>query len=245
MEKKIVIMGATSGLGLNLAKMFVSAGWRVGACGRNESALERLKAEAPDRIETAAIDITATDAPSRLFELIGRLGGMDIYFHGSGILRESAPEATIATNVGGFARMVTSAYDYFSHLRQPGRIVAITSIAGTRGLADLACYSASKAFDSTLLEALRQRADKDRLPLRIVDIRPGWTRTTLLDSDKRYLLEMDQPTVCRAIFRATLRSRRVAIIGLRWRILCTLQRLLPSALWQRFHLPLWHTNPKK
>ncbi|MDE6513771.1 MAG: SDR family NAD(P)-dependent oxidoreductase [Muribaculaceae bacterium] len=239
MEKKIVIMGATSGLGLNLAKMFVAAGWKVGACGRNESALARLKAQEPSRIVTAAIDITAGDAPERLERLIAELGGMDIYFHGSGILRESDFEATIATNVGGFTRMINAAYDYFSLSRQPARIVAISSIAGTRGLAELACYSATKAYDATFLEAMRQRAHKERLPLRIVDIRPGWTRTPLLDGDKHYLFEMDEETVCCGIFRATLRSRRVAIIGLRWQLLCALQHFVPAWLWERIHLPLW------
>lgn len=234
-----MIMGATSGLGLNLAKMFVAAGWKVGACGRNESALARLKALEPSRIVTAAIDVTAADAPDKLEALVDELGGMDIYFHGSGILRESDYVATIETNVGGFTRMINAAYDYFSRRKQPARIVAISSIAGTRGLAELACYSATKAYDATFLEALRQRAHKEHLPLRIVDIRPGWTRTPLLDGDKHYLFEMDEQTVCRGIFRATLRARRIAIIGLRWQLLCAVQRLMPGWMWERIHLPLW------
>lgn len=235
-------MGATSGLGLNLAKMFLAQGWKVGACGRNAAALAELKALAPDKIETAVIDITANDAPDRLTTLIDELGGMDIYFHGSGILRESDPAATVATNVGGFTRMLNAAFDYFSRRACSGRIVAISSIAGTRGLGDLACYSATKAYDSTFMEALRQRAHKEHLPLRIVDIRPGWTRTPLLDADKHYLLEMDEQTVCRGIFRATLRSRRVAIIGLRWQLLCGIQRLVPGWIWERIHLPLWRVD---
>lgn len=238
--KRIIIVGATSGLGLNLAKKFLADGWTVGAAGRNVEALNSLKQSAPERVVTARIDITEADAAEKLNGLIETLGGLDIYLHCSGILRETDPEGTIATNVGGFARMVGAAYDYFSRLRRPGRVVAISSIAGTRGVAELTVYSASKAFDSTFLEGLRQRADRDRLPLRIVDIRPGWTRTPLLDSDKSYLLEMDESTVCGLIYRAVLRARRTAIIGLRWRILCFFQRLLPDCLWERIHIPLWH-----
>ena len=238
--KRIIIVGATSGLGLNIAGRFIAEGWRVGAVGRNVEALGRLRELAPDRVQTAVIDITAADAAEKLLALIETMGGIDIYFHCSGILRESDPQATVATNVGGFTRMVSAAFGYFRRTRSAGRLVAISSIAGTRGLGDLPCYSATKAYDSTYLEALRQLADKEKLPLRVVDIRPGWTRTPLLDDNKHYLLEMDRQTVCRGIFRAILRARRTAIIGLRWQLLCTLQRHLPAPLWQRLHLPLWH-----
>lgn len=238
-KKRIIIVGATSGLGLNLARKFVAAGWTVGAVGRNAKALNSLKELSPEHVVTAQIDITEPDAADKLQALIDSMGGMEIYFHCSGILRESDPQATVATNVGGFVRMVGAAYDYFSEQRMPGRLVAITSIAGTRGVAELAVYSASKAFDSTYLEALRQRCDRDKLPLRIVDIRPGWTRTPLLDVDKSYLLEMDEAKVCGLIYRAVLKGRRTVIIGLRWRILCFIQRHLPNWLWERLHIPLW------
>lgn len=232
-------MGATSGLGLNLARKFLDAGWAVGAAGRNVQALNSLKELSPDRVVTAQIDITEPDAPDKLRSLIDSMGGMEIYFHCSGVLRESDPQATVATNVGGFVRMVGAAYEYFCEHKSPGRLVAITSIAGTRGVAELAVYSASKAFDSTYLEGLRQRADRDRLPLRIVDIRPGWTRTPLLDADKSYLLEMDEATVCKLIYRAVMKARGTVIIGLRWQILCFFQRHLPNRLWERLHIPLW------
>lgn len=237
--KRIIIVGATSGLGLNIAKRFIADGWQVGAVGRNVKALEQLRATAPAQVRTAVIDITADDAADKLRAIIDSMGGVDIYFHCSGILRESNPIDTVATNVGGFTRMVNAAFGYFRKTRSAGRLVAISSIAGTRGLGDLPCYSATKAYDSTYLEALRQLADKEKLPLRVVDIRPGWTRTPLLDADKHYLLEMDEHTVCNGIYRAILHARRTAIIGLRWQILCTIQRHLPAFIWQRLHLPLW------
>lgn len=238
-KKRIIIVGATSGLGLNLAKKFLAEGWTVGAAGRNINALNTLKEQAPERVVAAQIDITRPDAADKLRALITSLGGIEIYFHCSGILRESDPQATVETNVGGFVRMVNAAYDYFSKQESAGRLVAITSIAGTRGLADLAVYSASKAFDSTFLEALRQRADRNGVPVRVVDIKPGWTRTPLLDSDKSYLLEMDENIVCQKIFNAILHARRTVTVGLRWRILCFVQRHLPNWLWERLHLPLW------
>ncbi|MDE6557284.1 MAG: SDR family NAD(P)-dependent oxidoreductase, partial [Duncaniella sp.] len=106
--KYIVIMGATSGIGRGVAEIYARAGWRVGAAGRNRKALDELKKAYPDSVETAEIDITFSDAPGRLLRLIRDLGGMDIYFHASGIYFDNPDlnlghEIAIArTNVTGF-----------------------------------------------------------------------------------------------------------------------------------------------
>lgn len=76
--KRIVIVGATSGIGLEVARLCIRAGWRVGAAGRRKEALEALRSEAPGQVETETIDITRDDAPERLARLVERLGGMEI-----------------------------------------------------------------------------------------------------------------------------------------------------------------------
>ena len=73
--KRIVIVGATSGIGLEVARLCIRAGWRVGAAGRRKEALEALRSEAPGQVETETIDITRDDAPERLARLVERLGG--------------------------------------------------------------------------------------------------------------------------------------------------------------------------
>lgn len=244
-ERRIVISGATSGLGRALAELFIADGWRVGVAGRNMRALDELKSIAPERVMSAQIDVGSREAPERLISLVTALGGMDIYLHCPGILLENPeldPEKEVKvaeTNATGLARMVASAFNYFRHSGAKGRIVAISSIAGCRGLGDLPAYSASKAFAQTYLEGLRQYADKLHLPLQIVDIRPGWTRTPLLDPARSYLLEMDAERVVPEIYKAVLTAKRSCTIGLRWRILTCFERLLPAAVWQRLHLPLW------
>ena len=71
--KRIVIMGATSGIGLETAKRCIAAGWRVGAAGRRSEELERLRGLAPQQVETEAIDVTDDVAPAALERLIERL----------------------------------------------------------------------------------------------------------------------------------------------------------------------------
>ena len=110
--KRIVIVGATSGIGLEVAKLCIREGWRVGAAGRREEALEALRATAPEQVETEPLDITRDDAPGQLARLIDKLGGMDIYLHCSGIGKRNTgllPEIeldTLRTNGEGFVRMV-------------------------------------------------------------------------------------------------------------------------------------------
>ena len=117
--KRIVIVGATSGIGLEVAKLCIREGWRVGAAGRREEALEALRATAPEQVETEPLDITRDDAPGQLARLIDKLGGMDIYLHCSGIGKRNTgllPEIeldTLRTNGEGFVRMVTAAFGYF------------------------------------------------------------------------------------------------------------------------------------
>ena len=244
--KNVIIMGATSGLGRALAERYIKAGWKVGVAGRNEAALRELAESVPGTVFTSRIDILSEDAPARLTELINSCGGMDIYLHCSGIAMldcEPTVESEVnicQTNATGFTRMCTAAYRYFESTGRCGRLVAISSIAGTRGLEALPAYSASKAYDSTLLEALRQKADAAGLPVRIVDIKPGWTRTPLLAAEISYMLEMDADTVADMIFRASQKAKRSATIGLRWKVITPLMRLVPSSLWEKIHVPLWH-----
>lgn len=243
--KKIVIVGASSGLGLALAERFLKLGWEVGAAARRLSSLEKLKESAPERVRIAKIDVTDENAVSHLTQLIDEMGGMDVYIHCAGILKEehdvSADTArTVAeTNAVGFSMCVATAFEYFRESGREGQIVGISSIAGIRGLGDLPAYSASKAFDSTFLEALRQKADMMKLPLVVTDIKPGWTRTPLLESNRRYMLEMDRDRVTGLIFKAIMKKRKTVVIGLRWRILTAFERVVPTTLWTKLHLPLW------
>ena len=161
--KRIVIMGATSGIGLETAKRCIAAGWRVGAAGRRSEELERLRGLAPQQVETEAIDVTDDAAPAALERLIERLDGMDVYLHVAGVgsqnpqLDPAVELHTVRTNVEGFTRMTTAAYGYFA-AHGGGRIAVVSSIAGTRGLGVAAAYSASKRFQNTYIDSLAQLA---------------------------------------------------------------------------------------
>ena len=153
MAKKAIVMGATSGIGMEVAKLLAAKGWQVGIAGRRVERLQTLisdnKAMPQGGITSyQQIDVTSAEAPSQLLELIDKLGGMDLYFHSSGIgwqnnsLDIEKELKTVETNGLGFTRMIDTAFNWFAHHHssQNARIACITSIAGTKGLGAAPAY---------------------------------------------------------------------------------------------------------
>lgn len=239
--KNAIIVGASSGIGMEVAKVLLSDGWRLGIAARREDKLLELKAMAPERIKVMAIDVTQPDAGERLLSLIDELGGMDLYFHATGIGRQNRNlEAdielrTMETNALGFTRMIGTAYRYFAQ-RGEGHIAAITSIAGTKGLGPAPAYSATKALQATYLQALEQQSRQSGLHIRFTDIRPGFVDTALLNGDFKYPMLLQPAAVARDIVGSIYKRRHVRIIDLRYRILTFFWRLIPNWLWRRFRL---------
>ena len=241
MNKTAIIVGASSGIGLEVAKLLLADGWHLGVAARREEPLLELKEKAPQRVEVMTIDVTKPDAGERLQSLIERLGGMDLYFHASGIGRQNRALAedielrTMETNAVGFTRMIGAAYRYFAE-RGAGHIAAITSIAGTKGLGPAPAYSATKALQANYLQALEQQAHQRGLNIRFTDIRPGFVDTALLNDSFPYPMVMRPEKVARDIVRSVYRHRHVRVIDCRYRILTFFWRFIPRWIWRRFKL---------
>ena len=239
--QNVVIIGASSGMGLEVSRLFLAQGCRLGVAARRGDRLEELKQEAPDRVVTAVIDVTTDDAPRQLRSLIEELGGMDLFFYASGIGKQNrtlSPEIelnTVNTNGLGFTRMIGEAYRYFAEKGQ-GHIAAITSIAGTKGLGPAPSYSATKAFQNVYLQSLEQQANARGLKIRFTDIRPGFVDTDLLKGDYRYPLMLKPDKVARQIVNAIQRKRHIAVIDWKYSILTALWRRLPKSLWRHLKL---------
>ena len=235
--KRIMIVGATSGIGRATAHLFIEKGWTVGVAGRRTEKLEELRRLAPDRVFSEPIDVTEPDAPAHLLSLVHAMQGMDVFLLCSGIgsqnaeLRPDIELATVRTNGEGFTRLVCAAWEYF-RAQGKGHIAAISSIAGTKGLGVAPSYSATKCFQNCYLEALAQLANLQHLPIRITDIRPGFVDTDLLRGRSYPMLMRPERVAC-DIFHAILHKHRRLIIDCRYRFLVFFWRLIPSWLWVR------------
>jgi len=236
MDKRAIVIGASSGIGREVAKLLMKEGWTVGVAARRVDKLEELDAAAVEQI-----DVTREEATGRLQTLISKLGGMDLFFYASGIgkqnreLKEDIELATVETNGVGFTRMIGEAYRYFAE-RGHGHIAAITSIAGTKGLGPAPSYSATKAMQNVYLQALEQQANARGLKIHFTDIRPGFVDTDLLKGDFHYPMMLKPERVAKEILYAINHRQHIRIIDWKYRILTAFWRRIHRYIWRRFRL---------
>ena len=233
---KAIIVGASSGIGYEVAKLLIAKGWIVGVAARRVDRLMDLKASYVEQI-----DVTMSDADQKLSNLIYKMGGIDLYFHVSGIGKQNRnlfPDIelnTVQTNALGFTRMVGEAYRHFA-IQGKGHIACISSIAGTKGLGPAPSYSATKAFQNVYMQALEQQAQSRNLAISFTDIRPGFVDTDLLNGDFHYPLMLKPERVAKTIVHAIIHQRRIVVIDWKWRLITFFWSLLPNRLWRLLKL---------
>ncbi len=235
--QKVIIIGASSGLGKEVAKLLIANGYTLGLAARRTQPLEELKALAPERVMIHAIDVTSDDAPQALEHLIDMVGGIDLFIYTAGVgfqnmeLEPDIELKTVNTNALGFTRMIGAAYRYMAE-HGGGHIAAISSIAGTKGLGAAPSYSATKAMQNTYLQALEQQAHMRNLNITFTDLRPGFVATPLLGDNPQYPMLLKTERVAKEIVTAIKHHRHVWVIDWRWRIATALWRRIPRCLWR-------------
>lgn len=241
--KRVIVVGATSGLGREMAARLVAEGNKVGIAGRRSALMEEFVAEhsykAAAPIEVEQIDVTAKDATEALDRLIAKMGGMELFLYVSGAgfenpTLEAEKERHITeVNSVGFVTMIDHAYHYFRTHGAKGHIAAVTSIGGTKGMGIAPAYSASKRLQTTYLTALAQHARMNKVKLDITDIRPGYAQTAILTPGKKYPIVLSADKVARHALRAIKHRRRICTIDWRFGAVVTLWSLIPRSLWER------------
>ena len=235
--KKIIIVGATSGMGYETAKLLHKDGWTVGLMGRRAERLEKIEKEFGDRVFKKVVDVRDINAAQILLEFISEMDGVDLIFHVSGIgsqnmqLETNIEISTVETNALGFTRIVDTAFNYFAS-KGGGHIAVLSSIAGTKGLGAAPAYSATKRFQNTYIQCLSQQAMMRGLNITFTDLRPGFVDTDLLKGVS-YPLLMKAGYVARRIVKALYRRERKVVIDWRYSLLVFFWRLIPDFIWER------------
>lgn len=239
--KRAIVIGASSGIGKEVARLLLADGWHLGVAARRTELLEELRSEYPELVTVTEIDVTSEDAPRKLLDLIDVMGGVGLFFYSSGIgkqnmlLDKEIEMRTVETNVKGFTQMIDTIYNYMSE-HQGGHIAAISSIASTKGLGAAPSYSATKSFQAHYIEALQQQANMRNLNIRFTDIQPGFVDTALLGDDHKYPLLLRTEDVARQILSAVYKEKGRCIIDWRYRLLTFFWRLIPRWLWVRLKI---------
>lgn len=237
--KKVIIVGATSGIGRELARVFVAKGYQVGVAGRRSELLAEIKEENPKQYFTKQIDVSDTEAlPLLLNSLAHDLGGMDILINCAGVGKKNEEldfaidKMIVETNVVGFTAVIDWAYNYLINKRG-GQIVNISSVSGIRGHRfGSFSYSASKSYQMRYLEGLRHKLVKARIPIYVTDIRPGFVDTDMIPKN-RYFWVISADKAARLIFKSITRKRNVAYITKRWIIIVAIIKIFPGAILNR------------
>lgn len=237
--KKAIIIGASSGIGRELAKVLSQNSYALGLTGRRTDLLESLRNDISATSFVKKIDISKQeDAMVHLENLISEMGGLDLIVISSGIgflnteLGWKEEKETIDVNVTGFAAMTNIAFRYF--LKQgSGHIVGISSIAALRGSGEAPAYNASKAFVSNYLEGLRQKVAKAGLAITVTDIQPGFVDTAMAKGEGLFWIAPTQKAAYQ-IYKAIEGRKKHAYITKRWRFIAWLLTAIPDRLYNKF-----------
>ena len=236
MAKKAIIVGATSGIGRELAKVLSINGYIVGATGRRLNLLKDLKEELTAQIFIKEIDVTKQSALSELQSLIDEMDGVDLIVisAGTGSLEPNLPwnkeKETIETNVLGFGAIANIAYHHFIK-KNSGHLVGISSIASIRG-GEAPAYNASKAFVANYLQGLRYLVKKNNKNITITDIQPGFVDTAMAQGEGLFWVATPEKAVDQ-IFTAIKKKKNHAYITKRWRLIAWVLKILPDFIYNK------------
>jgi short-subunit dehydrogenase len=237
--RKAIIIGASSGIGKELATILVTKGYKVGITGRREELLKAMKESYPDLICYQSFDITDLSKTTRSLQmLIKELGGLDLLVVSAGVgfinedLDISPQLETIATNVTAFTDIMSYGFTWFRK-KKAGHLVGITSIAALRGNKRAPSYNASKAYQVNYLEGLRHKAGELKLPITVTDVRPGFVRTHMAKGDNLFWVASPEKAAWQ-IYKAILKKKRVVYVTRRWWIFAFLVRLAPGWFLEKF-----------
>jgi len=236
--KRAIILGATSGIGQGVARILIQSGYRVGITGRRTELLEKLKAENPEYFVIQTLDVTDTASlQQKLNELVEKLGGLDLMLinSGTGHRNESldfeAEKPAILTNVLGFTAAADWTFNYFRNKRQ-GHMAVVSSVAGIRGNRFAPAYSASKAYQISYMQALRNKAKNMKLPIIVSDIRPGFVDTVMAQGEGIFWVAPVEKAA-KQIVASLLRQEEIIYVSRRWRGVAQLIRIIPRFFYEK------------
>lgn len=236
--KKILIVGASSGIGRKMAEHYIEAGNTVGISGRRNYLLNEIQQQFPKNIVTECFDVTKNENIVHLESLVKKLNGLDLLIISAGIgepdreLKWELDKLMIDTNVNGFAEIANWTFNYF--IKQGhGQLVTISSVAAERGNSWAPAYSASKSFQSVYFEGLAMKAQKMKKNISVTCIEPGYVNTKMAKGNKQFWV-VPVEKAARQIIRAIEKKKRKAYISHRWWLIAKLMRVVPYWLYKKF-----------
>jgi NADP-dependent 3-hydroxy acid dehydrogenase YdfG len=242
--KIVFLTGASSGIGEALALAMAQRGATIGLLARREELLKELAVKCENnggRARYFAVDVTDAKAVAKAAEsLRNEFGQIDILIANAGIggnnsetrnLNSEAVAKVININLLGAVNAVSAVLPAMLE-NKSGQLVAVSSLAGFRGLPKSAAYSASKAGMTAFFESVR--LDVQSKGVAVTIIQPGFIKTPLTSgraSKMPFLMELEDsiPLFMRAI------ERRAKFAAFPWQLasIVRLAKIFPAWLYDR------------
>jgi decaprenylphospho-beta-D-erythro-pentofuranosid-2-ulose 2-reductase len=239
---KVIVVGASSGIGAAMARQLAARGSQVAAVARREDALAALAAASGGRIRGYAFDTTRFEDVPDLFERIAAdLGGVDAIVYAAGV-NPRIVEHEYAFDkdwrmadvnfIGGMAWLSVAAARF--EAARAGTIVGISSIAGERGRRTNPGYTASKAAFTAYVEALRNRCS--RYGVNVVTAKPGFVDTAMTrDLPGLFWLISAEDAARRILALGDRGASASGFVPRRWALVAFVVRHLPSFIFRRLN----------
>jgi short-subunit dehydrogenase len=243
---RVLIVGATSAIATETARLYAAYGARLFLTGRDRDRLEGVAADLRVRgaavVETAVLDVTDRRRGAEVMDSAwAAFGGLDVALLAHGVLPDqarcqaSAADAVAALDINftSTVALLTPLANRFEAART-GCIAVITSVAGDRGRQSNYLYGAAKGGLDRFLEGLRNRLFRSGVA--VVTLKPGFVDTPMTAGIRQGPLFVSARRAGRAVHRAIERRRDVAYIPWFWRPIMAVIRALPEPVFKRLRL---------
>ncbi len=244
--KRILVLGATSGIAQACVRLWASRGDHLFLVARNAGRLAAVAADAATRgaafVDTAVADLNRTEHHGDLLaHAINRLGGLDVAYVALGVLGEQ-PKAErnfhdaaeiIHTNYTAPVSLLTWLASYCAQ-RHAGTLAVLSSVAGDRGRKSNYVYGSSKAGLTAFVDGLRNRIDREGV--RVITIKPGPVKTSMTHGMKGRERFADVDKVAATIVRAIDRGDDIVYVPGQWRLIMGVIRAIPERVFKKLNL---------
>ncbi len=243
---RILIVGATSAIAQETAKLLATQGNSLFLIGRNPESLEVISADLRVRgaraVGVACLDLREFEKhASVLDEATSFLEGLDIVLVAHGVLPDQkACEETfdqardaIDTNFVSVVSILTPVAQLFER-QKSGMIAVISSVAGDRGRQSNYIYGATKGALNVFLEGLRNRLAAANVS--VLTIKPGFVDSPMTADLKKNALFIQPSSVAKRIVRAIEKGKDTVYIRWYWYWIMALIKSIPEPIFKRMKL---------
>jgi short-subunit dehydrogenase len=244
--RKILVLGATSGIAEATCRIWAAEGARLFLVARNPEKLAAVAADLRTRgasfVDTAVADLDDVEKhPALLAHAVNSLTGLDIAYLAHGILGDqiraeqdfNTAAQIIYTNFMAPVSLLTWLAN-FCVQRRAGTLAVISSVAGDRGRKSNYLYGSSKAGLSAFLGGLRNRVDREGVT--VLNIKPGPVKTSMTAGMKGSEKFADVDSVAKSIVKAIDKRQDTLYVPFQWQPIMFIIRHIPERVFKKLNL---------